>query len=895
MDINGQDLTNYTSRIESLRKSTDKNSEFSHVSEQIFLDHAANGIYMSSLVKDYYNKLTNTTEQDNQNGLQETWSLFSNPHSHSQSGLYTNMYIELTRNKVLSLFNTNQNEYDVVFVMNATHGLKLLAECFDFEQNSSCFAYLNDNHTSVVGMREIISESNSNTSVYCLFEADDLSSTAFNSACSFDAKLVKLNKNRNTTELNNNSRNLFVYPAQSNFNGRKYSLELIDCIQKHGINLNILNEQNEPARKEEIKNNWFTCLDTASFVCSSKLDLSVHKPEFMVISFYKIFGFPTGIGALLIKKNERVRNCLNKKKYFGGGTVSMALIDEDRVCMKNSSFHEFLEDGTISYLQIIGVRLAIDKMEKLTLNKGIQLIQSYVEHLTNYCVDGLSGLKHFNGQSLVEIYRREINSSIKTNHGPIISFNLKKSNGDYIGFTLVDKLAQENKINLRTGCFCNIGACQMFMQHLKDKRSFVDNYELYGHKCGDHIDLINGKPTGAIRISFGYCTIKQEIDTFMEFLKANFMETKQEVDRNDSANSNGIIRMEKQYFKITHIFIYPIKSCAPMKIEKEWPIQNDNKTGFLYDRNWAIVDNNHIPLTQKRLPALTRLTPFIDLNRNKFCLYFENEAFEMELESNEKLKSTSQSVFINSNSIHGYDQGDLVADWLTNVFKLKETCRLIRVADETEANVSKNKSSFVNKADYLLVNGNSVKMLREYLEEDLSPDSTLKTQSFNKLVDEFLVLQFRPNLVISTESNGLNESKFDEEFWTRVKLLNKNIEFKIVDNCTRCQMVNINQSTARKSEKSNTEDSIEIKKMLNSLDTSKYCSALLKQLYKLKSNSKFGIYLSKIESETSVINDQLDSEVNNIIKEVNRNMFIRNNSQVSVGDIGIAYIETSSS
>lgn len=214
------DSDNYKETITNMRRS----SEFSHLSNQTYLDMAANGVYMTSLIQEYSNKLAPIQPQS-------SCSLFSNPHSHSSSGSYTNMFIELTREKILNMFNTTQNEYDLVYVYNVTDGLKLLAENFNFnfqneeeinESNndgSSCFVYLNDNHTSVLGMREIVKSEN----VYCAFE------NSIND--SLDFTLVKssnfLSKYR--------QRHLFVYPAQSNFNGRKYDFDLIEKVKCHPL------------------------------------------------------------------------------------------------------------------------------------------------------------------------------------------------------------------------------------------------------------------------------------------------------------------------------------------------------------------------------------------------------------------------------------------------------------------------------------------------------------------------------------------------------------------------------------------------------------------------------------------------------------------------------------
>ena len=70
-------------------------------------------------------------------------------------------------------------------------------------------------------------------------------------------------------------------------------------------------------------------LVAAAFVPTNRLDLSKYKPDFVSLSFYKMFGFPTGLGALLMR-NENI-NILNKF-YWGGGTVSIAS-DQEHFCV----------------------------------------------------------------------------------------------------------------------------------------------------------------------------------------------------------------------------------------------------------------------------------------------------------------------------------------------------------------------------------------------------------------------------------------------------------------------------------------------------------------------------------------------------------------------------------
>lgn len=67
----------------------------------------------------------------------------------------------------------------------------------------------------------------------------------------------------------------------------------------------------------------------------------------------------------------------------------------------------------------------------------------------------------------------------------------------------VEKIAALSGILLRTGCFCNPGACAL---HLGMTPADVQRNFEAGHACWDDMDLINGRPTGAVRVSFGYAS-----------------------------------------------------------------------------------------------------------------------------------------------------------------------------------------------------------------------------------------------------------------------------------------------------------------------------------------------------------------------------------------------------
>lgn len=120
---------------------------------------------------------------------------------------------------------------------------------------------------------------------------------------------ARLVKTKNTA-----SNSLFAYPAQCNFSGRKFPLEWVKHAKNGALSYC-------PGVKDK-NTKWYTLLDAATYCATNDLDLSRVLPDFVCISFYKIFGYPTGLGALLVRNASAASL---RKRYFGGGTVDVAL------------------------------------------------------------------------------------------------------------------------------------------------------------------------------------------------------------------------------------------------------------------------------------------------------------------------------------------------------------------------------------------------------------------------------------------------------------------------------------------------------------------------------------------------------------------------------------------
>lgn len=163
-------------------------------------------------------------------------------------------------------------EYAVIFTNNATAAIKTVSETFDFgSKEQGNFYYCQENHTSVLGMRELVKTPNK----YVLTKPELLEN-------------MKYTTNFLAGTQSGNS--LLVFSAQCNFSGYKMPLELIEVVQKQGLVKRGTQIMGVTLKNEPDLNNFYILLDSAAYVSSNHLDVSKYKPDFFCVSFYKMFG-----------------------------------------------------------------------------------------------------------------------------------------------------------------------------------------------------------------------------------------------------------------------------------------------------------------------------------------------------------------------------------------------------------------------------------------------------------------------------------------------------------------------------------------------------------------------------------------------------------------------------
>ncbi|RHZ81353.1 hypothetical protein Glove_121g71 [Diversispora epigaea] len=792
----------YNGKIDKIRE-----NEYPQLKGITYLDHSGSTTYPKSVFTSFTKDLTN--------------NLYGNPHSRNPSAQNTSQRVDQVRAKILKHFNAKPDEYQVIFTQNATAAIKLVGEIFPWNIGKSSYRYLRESHNSLIGLRNFAKESNS-PDIQVVTE-DDLNT------------LFTYENNVGNDDDNNDNNdddviyNLFAYPAQCNFSGERFPLSWISQIKKFNTE----------------KSKFLVLLDSAAYSSTSLLSLidKDNSPDFVVLSFYKIFGFPTGLGALIIKSEL---NSILKKRYFGGGTLDAIAYDKIWQEFKKDLSLRY-EDGTINFLDIIALGHSFNAMEEIYTD--FKFITNHVTSLIRFLYIKMKSYQHWNGKSVCIIHSNNDFSNNKI-QGPVFNFIARRADGSLVGYAELEKLASVNGIHIGAGPLCNPGCMDKWVNLSGDE--IVKNFKA-GKLCGDDNDIFNGKPTGTIRISLGAMTTIEDILIWLDFFKTYFVETINVANNVEATNNIRTTEIINNNSDITleRLILYPIKSCHGFTIPSSisWPITNK---GLLYDREWMLISiETGRALSQKLYPKMTLIHPKVI--REKELLIITAPGKEpLQIHLNEypnEFESLTCSSQVCGDNVEAFVYiSEHVTQWFTEF--LGVNCRLARQSSTKSSLNNHNNNnnnngnnrfikpdllnsesnlplSLSNESPFLLISQKSVDHVNQKILEYNSGDTNnnengrynindinnvnngnnnnCKTEemkneenknNFTSSYENWENLKivedcFRANLVI----NG-NIQEYEEDKWKMVKIRGQT--FKIISPCKRCQMVCINTETCKK-------------------------------------------------------------------------------------------------
>ncbi|GJD10646.1 Molybdenum cofactor sulfurase [Galdieria sulphuraria] len=726
----------------------------------VYLDAVGSALYSTTQVRECYTRIC-------QNG-------FVNPHSLPEGFSES---LERVRARVLRFFGASSTTHDVVFTSGATAGLKLVGENFQWKQSNGLI-YVTDCHSSALGIREYAARAG--TAIYPIDRnwcKNWLSSILGDSIA--DNRTCKKVKSREDYAL-------FVYTGESNFCGTRYHLDFCRFIHQNGL----FDFDGE---------NIVTLVDGAKLAASHPINLDLYSDvDILVASFYKIFGYPTGVGCIILRKDRpRILHTLSTKCYHGGGTILLANAQSLQIFPKRSdNFHDTWEDGTLNFVDIlVGLDVGLNWIEYSI--GGMKVIENHIYEIYCYAREQLVTLQYSNGQSIIHMYEEDDcygTFRLCERGGSILTMNVRLPDGSFMSPLSIYYACLSKRILLRSGMLCNPGGCQFYLGFTE---ADICHIAKLSSSCWDRLEYLDGKVIGAVRISFGVHSRKEDILKLVTVLKeichmAWEQTNSGPADIGNHRRSNEVTEVSlhsNRFYVVDEIFIYPIKGCRGMSV-KQWPISSE---GFLYDRKYCLVHSiTHSLLSIRNHARISALHVSINLTITKDT---GSTVAELVFESTESVEGFSKILKFyewewNQQKVHC---------WLSSVLMIP--CQLMTI-EAYKSQYSSRKGvkgkKYRNDAHLLVICGQSVEKINDLL------------QFQNK--KPVLAEVFRPNLVVkqsqvvscslSKENRTTVAPKagpvllsLEEDRWKDIAWLSTNnfsdekIQMEFVGDCIRCMTI----------------------------------------------------------------------------------------------------------
>jgi selenocysteine lyase/cysteine desulfurase len=403
-----------------------------------YLDYTGSALYPESLVKRDHRRLLR--------------GVFGNPHSENAPSLASTESMEEARRLTLTFFDADPRDYELVFTANASSALRILSEAFPFRDGSR-LVLTADNHNSVNGLR-----------------VSARARGAYVEHVPLD-NCLRAHDPRLWLPLAT-APSLFAFPAQSNFSGVRHPLPWVHEAQTRG---------------------YHVLLDAAAYVPTSPLSLTQVPADFVAVSYYKMFGYPSGVGALLVRRQALAAL---QRSYFAGGTVEIVSVQNDVVRTRGGA--GAFEDGTPNFLAMPAV---CDGLRWLT-RVGMESIDRHVRSMTAALLERFLTLG-----DRVRIYG-PIDGMAR---GGVVAFNLS-AQGRVLDYEIVEAAARDRGIAVRGGCFCNPGAAEHAFG-FGQSRAFAclaGKFSVARFRA-----CMGGPPVGAVRASIGPPTTLTDLDRLL--------------------------------------------------------------------------------------------------------------------------------------------------------------------------------------------------------------------------------------------------------------------------------------------------------------------------------------------------------------------------------------------
>ena len=372
---------------------------------------------------------------------------------------------------MLDFFNADPDDYVVIFTANATQALKLVGEAYPFDAGGE-YLLTFDNHNSVNGIREFARVRSCPTTYVPIVLPD-----------------MRVDEAELASHLERGARGghrLFAYPAQSNFSGVQHPLDWIPLAQERG---------------------WDVLLDAAAFTPTNRLDLGRWQARLRLAEFLQDVRLPDR-RRLPDRAQDSARETAaavvrGRHDHGGIGAGRQVLSRRGRIGVRRR--HAELS-GAAGRRVRPPVSVARSASTRSTRASAASPDGSSI---------GSARSATRGGAPLARIYGPR--SDVR--RGGTVTFNFYDANGRAIDHRDVEERANAASISLRTGCFCNPGGGEIALGITgTELSSCFHQPEHETHLTIDDFRLcIDGKSTGAVRVSLGLASNLADVEAFIAF------------------------------------------------------------------------------------------------------------------------------------------------------------------------------------------------------------------------------------------------------------------------------------------------------------------------------------------------------------------------------------------
>ncbi|XP_050226456.1 uncharacterized protein LOC126676319 [Mercurialis annua] len=402
-----------------------------------------------------------------------------------------------TRKRIMAFMNISEDDYTLVFTANQSSAFKLVADSYPFQSHRNLLTVYDYESEAVNLMIESSKRRGSR-----VMSAEFLWPSLRIHQTKLQKKILSKKKTKRRKR-----RGLFVFPLQSRITGNKYAYLWMSMAKENG---------------------WHVLLDASALGSKDMetLGLSIFKPDFLICSFFKVFGDnPSGFGCLFVKKSTC--SILTDSDSIGIVRIVPAMTptqlshnsstkSSDSNEVKQSNFKQkspqIEEFNTAKNTEFQFKFKGLDHADSL----GLILISNRARYLINWLVNALMSLQHPHGQPAIKIY----GPKIKFNRGPAVAFNVFDWKGEKISPVLVQKLADRNNISLSCGVLLHILIPDRYEELKEEKFEGLNGKkrEIKRQECG--ISVV----TGSLGLLTNFEDVYKVWVFVSRFLDADFVE-----------------------------------------------------------------------------------------------------------------------------------------------------------------------------------------------------------------------------------------------------------------------------------------------------------------------------------------------------------------------------------